>query len=224
MSIGETGLKINFITLFPKRIESYFQYGLPKKAVENKIFEIQILDLRKFSTDKFGRVDDTVYGGGAGMLLKVEPIHRALEFLGEEKGAVCLMTPSGEPFSQAHARNFSESKKNITLISGYYEGIDYRVNQFLIDKELSIGNYVISSGDLASLCVSDAIVRLLPGFMGGGQASLSEESHNEINLLEYPQYTKPSDYNGWIVPEVLLSGNHAEISKWKERNRIQPRL
>jgi len=217
-------LKINYITLFPERIESYFQYGLPKKAIENKVFEIQVLDLRKFSSDKFGRVDDTVYGGGPGMLLKVEPIHKALESLGEDKGTVCMMTPSGETFTQMHAVQFAEAKKNLTLISGYYEGIDYRVNQFLIDRELSLGNYVISSGDLASLCVSDAIVRLLPGFMGGGLISLSDESHNELNLLEYPQYTKPSEYNGWKVPEVLLSGNHAEISKWKEKNRIQPRL
>ncbi len=217
-------MKINYITLFPERIESYFQYGLPKKAIENKVFEIQVLDLRKFSSDKFGRVDDTVYGGGPGMLLKVEPIHKALEYLGEDKGTVCLMTPSGETFTQMHAVQFAEAKKNLTLISGYYEGIDYRVNQFLIDRELSLGNYVISSGDLASLCVSDAIVRLLPGFMGGGLISLSDESHNELNLLEYPQYTKPSEYNGWKVPEVLLSGNHAEISKWKEKNRIQPRL
>lgn len=217
-------MKINYITLFPERIESYFQYGLPKKAIENKVFEIQVLDLRKFSSDKFGRVDDTVYGGGPGMLLKVEPIHKALESLGEDKGTVCMMTPSGETFTQMHAVQFAEAKKNLTLISGYYEGIDYRVNQFLIDRELSLGNYVISSGDLASLCVSDAIVRLLPGFMGGGLISLSDESHNELNLLEYPQYTKPSEYNGWKVPEVLLSGNHAEISKWKEKNRIQPRL
>jgi len=177
--------------------------------------------LRDFSNDKFGRVDDTVYGGGPGMLLKVEPIHKALLSLGENKGIVCLMSPSGIPYSQKKAVEFAEKKENITFISGYYEGVDHRVTEQLVDVELSLGNYVLSSGDLPSLCVSDSVIRLLPGFMGDAYGSLVDESHNKEGQLEYPQYTKPQNYNEWIVPDVLMSGNHSEISKWKEKNRKQ---
>lgn len=212
-------MKINFITLFPSKISAFFSEGLQKKAIEKGIFSINIINLRDFSNDKWGRVDDTVYGGGPGMLLKVEPIHKALLSLGEEKGTVCLMTPSGIPFTQKVARKFSTENRNITLISGYYEGIDHRVTEHLVDTELSLGNYVLSSGDLPALCVADAITRLIPGFMGDSIGSLEEESHDIEGQLEYPQYTKPSVYNDWKVPEVLINGHHAEIKKWKEQNR-----
>lgn len=212
-------MQINFITLFPQKIQSYFQEGLPAKAIEKGVFQIKIIHLRDFSSDKFGRVDDTVYGGGPGMLLKVEPIHKALLSLGEEKGRVCLMSPSGTPFTQQIANDFANKKENLTFISGYYEGIDHRVTEHLVDIELSLGNYVLSSGDLPSLCVSDSVIRLLPGFMGASYGSLVDESHNKEGQLEYPQYTKPQNYNNWLVPEVLISGNHLEIAKWKEKNR-----
>ncbi|HMW04624.1 MAG TPA: tRNA (guanosine(37)-N1)-methyltransferase TrmD [Leptospiraceae bacterium] len=212
-------MQINFITLFPQKIQSYFQEGLPAKAIEKGVFQIKIIHLRDFSSDKFGRVDDTVYGGGPGMLLKVEPIHKALLSLGEEKGRVCLMSPSGTPFTQQIANDFANKKENLTFISGYYEGIDHRVTEHLVDIELSLGNYVLSSGDLPSLCVSDSVIRLLPGFMGDSYGSLVDESHNKEGQLEYPQYTKPQNYNNWLVPEVLISGNHLEIAKWKEKNR-----
>lgn len=214
-------MQINFITLFPNKILSYFSEGLPKKAIDKGVFQINIVNLRDFSNDKFGRVDDTVYGGGPGMLLKIEPIHKALLSLGEAKGTVCMMSPSGTPYSQKMAVEFAETKKNLTFISGYYEGIDHRVTEHLVDVELSLGNYVLSSGDLPSLCVSDSVIRLLPGFMGDSYGSLVEESHNREGQLEYPQYTKPQNYNEWCVPEVLISGNHLEISKWKEKNRKQ---
>jgi tRNA (guanine37-N1)-methyltransferase len=214
-------MQINFITLFPNKIHSYFAEGLQKKAIEKEVFKINVINLRDFSNDKFGRVDDTVYGGGPGMLLKVEPIHKALLSLGENKGIVCLMSPSGIPYSQKKAVEFAEKKENITFISGYYEGVDHRVTEQLVDVELSLGNYVLSSGDLPSLCVSDSVIRLLPGFMGDAYGSLVDESHNKEGQLEYPQYTKPQNYNEWIVPDVLMSGNHSEISKWKEKNRKQ---
>ena len=166
-------------------------------------------------------MDDTVYGGGPGMLLKVEPIHKALISLGDKKGTVCMMSPSGIPYSQKMATDFATQKSNLTFISGYYEGIDHRVTEHLVDVELSIGNYVLSSGDLPSLCVSDSVIRLLPGFMGDSYGSLVDESHNREGQLEYPQYTKPQNYNEWLVPDVLISGNHSEISKWKEKNRKQ---
>ncbi|MBK8395999.1 MAG: tRNA (guanosine(37)-N1)-methyltransferase TrmD [Leptospiraceae bacterium] len=212
-------MQINFITLFPSKIHAYFAEGLPKKAIEKGVFQINVINLRDFSNDKFGRVDDTVYGGGPGMLLKVEPIHKALLALGDAKGTVCLMSPSGLPYTQKMAADFAEKKNNITFLSGYYEGIDHRVTEHLVDVELSLGNYVLSSGDLPSLCVSDSVIRLLPGFMGDSYGSLVDESHNQEGQLEYPQYTKPQSYNEWLVPDVLISGNHSEISKWKEKNR-----
>ena len=214
-------MQINFITLFPNKIQSYFAEGLQKKAIEKGVFKINVINLRDFSSDKFGRVDDTVYGGGPGMLLKVEPSHKALLSLGENKGIVCLMSPSGIPYSQKKAVEFAEKNENLTFISGYYEGVDHRVTEQLVDVELSLGNYVLSSGDLPSLCVSDSVIRLLPGFMGDAYGSLVDESHNKEGQLEYPQYTKPQIYNEWKVPEVLMSGNHSEISKWKEKNRKQ---
>ena len=214
-------MQINFITLFPNKILSYFSEGLQKKAIDKGVFSVSIVNLRDFSSDRFGRVDDTVYGGGPGMLLKVEPIHKALLSLGDKKGTVCLMSPSGTPYSQRIASEFAEKKTNLTFISGYYEGIDHRVTEHLVDVELSLGNYVLSSGDLPSLCVSDSVIRLLPGFMGDSYGSLIEESHNEEGQLEYPQYTKPQNYNEWLVPDILISGNHLEISKWKEKNRKQ---
>lgn len=211
-------MKINFITLFPEKIKTYFESGLQSRAIEKGIFSINIINLRDFSTDKTGRVDDTIYGGGPGMLLKVEPIDLALSSLGEARGKVCLLSASGIPMDQSIAKEFAEKNEDFTLISGYYEGIDHRVTEHLVDIEVRLGNYVISSGDLAALCVADAIIRLLPGFMGAGE-SLVDESHNVDGVLEYPQYTKPSVYKEWKVPDVLLSGNHAEIKKWRESNR-----
>ncbi|MCB1177660.1 MAG: tRNA (guanosine(37)-N1)-methyltransferase TrmD [Leptospiraceae bacterium] len=212
-------MKFNFITLFPEKIKSYYSEGLPGKAIDNKVVDLEILQLRDYSNNKHFKIDDTIYGGGAGMLLKVEPIDLALEYLGESKGTVILLTPSGKTFTQSIAKDLADKRNNITFISGYYEGVDHRVTENLIDVELSLGNYVISSGDLAALCVSDAILRLIPGFLGDFEGSLKDESHNEEGILEYPQYTKPAEYKGWKVPDILLSGNHSEIQKWKEANR-----
>lgn len=210
-------MKFHFITLFPEKIQSYFLYGLPKKAIEKNIFSVQTINLRDYSNDKFGRVDDTVYGGGPGMLLKIEPIVRALDSI-EDKGTVCLLSPQGRIFDQKLAFEFAEKRQSITFLSGYYEGIDDRVREHLVDKELSLGKFVMSSGDLAALCMADAIMRLLPDFMGG-ELSLQDESYNQDGIMEYPQYTRPSDYKGWKVPDVLLSGNHGEIQKWKEQHK-----
>ncbi|MCZ8342861.1 MAG: tRNA (guanosine(37)-N1)-methyltransferase TrmD [Leptospira sp.] len=211
-------MKFNFITLFPEKIESYFASGIPGKAVERSFLEVNTLQLRDFAGNKHNKVDDTIYGGGPGMLLQVGPIYRALESLGGEKGYVILLSPSGELFNQTLAKEIYESHKTITFISGYYEGVDHRVAEHLIDREVGIGNYVISSGDLAALVVADCLSRLVPGFLGK-EESLAEESHNEIEELEYPQYTKPYDFMGWTVPDVLLGGHHEEIRKWREKMR-----
>lgn len=212
-------LRINFITLFPKRIESYFAEGLPEKAIKKGILDLHIINLRDFSNDKSNRVDDTVYGGGSGMLLKVEPFFLALESLGENKGLVIALSPSGKNYSQKTAIEYQQSYSTFTLLSGYYEGFDHRIIEHLVDVEHSLGNYVLSAGDLPALCIADSILRLVPEFMHNSAGSLKDESHNEEGVLEYPQYTKPALFNNWQVPEVLLSGNHLEIAKWKEKNR-----
>jgi tRNA (guanine37-N1)-methyltransferase len=212
-------LRINFITLFPKRIESYFTEGLPEKAIKKGILDLRIINLRDFSNDKWNRVDDTVYGGGSGMLLRVEPFFHALESLGANKGLVIALSPSGKVFSQQTAIDYKKSNSSFTFLSGYYEGFDHRIIEHLVDVEHSLGNYVLSAGDLPALCIADSILRLEPDFMHDSVGSLKEESHNEEGVLEYPQYTKPASFNNWHVPEVLLSGNHKEIAKWKEKNR-----
>jgi tRNA (guanine37-N1)-methyltransferase len=213
------GLRFNFITLFPKRIESYFNEGLPKKAIDKKNLDLYILNLRDFSNDKFKRVDDTVYGGGSGMLLKVEPFFHALNSLGENKGIVIAPSPSGQTYSQKKSIELFQNHSTFTFLSGYYEGFDHRIIKHLVDLELSLGNYVLSAGDLPALCIADSILRLEPNFMHDSLGSLKEESHNEDGVLEYPQYTKPASFQDWVVPDVLLSGNHSEIAKWKEKNR-----
>jgi len=211
-------LRFNFITLFPDKIESYFSTGIPGKARTNQVIDIRTVHLREFAGNKHNKVDDTIYGGGPGMLIQVGPVYRALESLGENKGHVILLSPSGELFNQQLANEIYSKNTSITLISGYYEGIDHRVTEHLIDREVAIGNYVISSGDLASLVVADTISRLVPGFLGK-EESLVEESHNTEEELEYPQYTKPFDFMGWTVPEILVNGNHEEIRKWRQKNR-----
>jgi tRNA (guanine37-N1)-methyltransferase len=211
-------LLFNFITLFPERIQSYFSTSIPGKAVEREVVEVRTIQLRDFAQNKHNRVDDTIYGGGPGMLLQVEPIFYALDSLGEDKGYVILLSASGEIFTQEMAREIHRDYKKITFISGYYEGVDQRVSDHLVDREVALGNYVISSGDLAAICVADCIARLEPGYLGR-ESSLNEESHNEDEILEYPQYTKPREFNGWKVPEVLVEGNHKEIDRWREANR-----
>ncbi|TGN08261.1 tRNA (guanosine(37)-N1)-methyltransferase TrmD [Leptospira ilyithenensis] len=211
-------MQFNFITLFPDKIESYFQSGIPGKAKNNGFIDINTIHLRDFAGNKHQKVDDTIYGGGPGMLLQVGPVYRALESLGDKKGLVVLMSPSGKLFDQKLAKELYASSDCFTFISGYYEGVDHRVTEHLIDREVAIGNYVISSGDLASLVVADCISRLVPGFLGK-EASLEEESHNEEEELEYPQFTKPYEFMGWTVPDVLVNGNHEEIRKWRQNNR-----
>ncbi len=210
-------MRFNFITLFPERIETYFSTSLPGKAVERGLLRVHTIQLRDFAGNKHNRVDDTIYGGGPGMLLQVGPIYRALEFLGECKGHVILLSASGKTFTQKMAEEIYLSTNTLTFISGYYEGVDARVSEYLVDREVSLGNYVLSSGDLAALCIADCIARLIPGFLGRTE-SLLEESYVEGEYLEYPQYTKPRNFMGWKVPEVLLEGNHKEIQKWRKEH------
>jgi len=208
-------MKFNIITLFPEIIESLSDYSILGRAIDSKIIEIKTYNLRDFGIGKRRAVDDTPYGGGAGMVLKVDILDKAIAHVRAENPgtSVILLTPKGEKYSQKVAKSLSK-KKNITLVCGHYEGFDERVRG-LVNMEVSIGDYVLSGGEIATAAIIDSVSRLLPGVLGG-EDSTHEESF-ENHLLEYPQYTNPRKYKDMEVPEVLLSGNHAEIEKWRRR-------
>lgn len=207
------------LTLFPQKYTDYLNYGLQARAHQKGLFELYPVHLRDFcDPGRQGRVDDTPYGGGPGMVLQVGPIDRALQSL-EHRFPVILFTPRGVPLNQKLVRSFSQME-GLTLVSGYYEGVDDRVAEHLVDYEISLGNYILNSGDLAALCFIDAVTRLIPGFMGSPD-SHAEESHEEDGLLEYPQYTRPAEYRGWNVPEILLSGDHGKIAAWRKQKSIE---
>ena len=198
---------------FPELIRGALGYSILARAQEAKHVEIVAHDLRDYTSDKRRTIDFPPYGGGAGMVMKPEPVFDAVEAIaGYESARIILMTPQGRPFTQAVARELSESK-HIVLICGHYEGFDERIREHLATEEVSVGDYVLTGGELPALVIVDAVSRLLPGVLGN-EDSLGAESF-ESDLLEYPQYTRPADYRGWPVPDVLLSGHHAEIAKWR---------
>ena len=180
--------------------------------------EVNTVNLRDYTHDKRGTVDDKPYGGGAGMLMKVEPLFEAVEDLRKENTLVLMTSPSGEPFNQKMAHELAE-KEHILIICGHYEGVDERVREALVDREVSIGDYVLTSGNLPAMVMVDAVTRLLPGALGSPESDVDESFEN--GLLEYPQYTRPPVFRGMAVPEVLLSGNHAEIAKWRREQSEQ---
>lgn len=202
--------------------EGPFDQSIIKRAQEKGLVEIKIHDLRQWATDKHKTVDDHPYGGGVGMLMMVEPIYRALQALKlkikNEKLKIILMDPAGIPFNQLKAQELSKLD-NLVLIAGHYEGVDARVKEHLIDEEISIGDYILTGGELPAMVMVDAIVRLIPGVLEKPEAT-QLESFQE-NLLEAPQYTRPEEFKGWKVPEVLLSGNHKEIEKWKKEKALE---
>jgi tRNA (guanine37-N1)-methyltransferase len=211
------------ITLFPEFYTSPLQSGLLGKAVESGLIEIEIIDLRKFTEDKFKRCDDSTYGGGTGMVLKPEPLFKALETIGKNsQNFITAMTPAGEKLEQKLVKKLS-SEKEIVIICGHYEGIDQRVIDKFVDLEISVGDYILSGGEFASLVLIDAVSRLIPGFMSNEESVIDESFEN--HLLEYPQYTRPEIIEDLAVPEVLLSGDHKKIAKWRlgkslEKTRI----
>ena len=205
---------VEILTLFPDFFEGPLQISLTGKAIERGHFSVNCVDIRSFTTDKHRTCDDVPYGGGAGMVMKPEPLVAALESARERHPGVprILMSPQGEPFSQEIARELAAGPGMI-LVCGRYEGIDERVRQNWIDREISIGDYVLTGGEVASMVVIDAVTRLLPGVLGN-QESINEESFS-APMLEYPQYTRPREFRGFEVPEVLLSGDHGRIAKWR---------
>ena len=204
-------MKVDVLTLFPAMFAGPLDESIIRRAREGGLLELAVHDLRNWTHDRHRTVDDEPYGGGPGMLLKPEPVFEAVEDLADEKTRVILMTPQGRPFEQAQARDLAASVR-LLLICGSYEGYDERIRT-LAHEELSIGDYVLTNGALPAMVVIDAITRLLPGVLGDDTSS-TEESFSE-GTLEYPQYTRPAEYHGLKVPEVLLSGHHAEIEKWR---------
>lgn len=207
--------------LFPEMLASPFDYSIVKRARERGLVEVVVHNIRDYSHDKHHTVDDYPYGGGPGMVLKPEPIFEATESIKERVDysdlPIILLTPQGRLFTQQVARELA-LHQNIMLICGHYEGVDERVREHLVSDEISIGDYVLSAGELAAMVVVDAVVRLIPGALGS-PLSFHSDSHNN-GLLEYPQYTRPKVYRGWTVPSVLLSGNHGEIARWRWQQAI----
>ena len=206
-------MKIDILTIFPEMFEGPFRESMIKRAENKKLVKIKIHDLRVWTEDKHKTVDDKPFGGGPGMVMKVEVIDKALKALKTDKTRVVLLTPQGKTFKQKIAKRLSELK-HIILICGHYEGFDERIREHFVDEEISIGDYVLTGGEIPAMVVVDAMVRLIPGVVGKKE-SLKEESFSQ-DLLEYPQYTRPADYKGWKVPEVLLSGDHEKIKKWRK--------
>lgn len=217
-------MKIDILTLFPEMFCGPFDYSIVKRAKEKGLVEVKIHNLRDWAIDKRGTVDDRPYGGGAGMILMVEPIDRALRDLKcrikNEKCKIILLTPQGKTFNQKIARQFSKLDRLI-LICGHYEGVDERIRKHLVDGEISIGDYVLTGGEIPAMVITDTIIRLIPGVLKKEDATQLESFSGEKPLLEYPQYTRPEKYKDWKVPEVLLSGNHKEINLWRERESFK---
>lgn len=205
-------MKIQILTIFPEVCRCVFSESILKRAQEKHLATLEAVDLRNWTQDRHRTVDDAPYGGGPGMVMKIAPIALALAEIRSPASKVILLTPQGRPFSDSLARGLSR-ESDLVLICGHYEGIDQRVADHLVDDEISIGDYVLTSGVLPALVLTDAVVRLLPGVLGDEQSAQNESFADGI--FDHPHYTRPANYNGWTVPEVLLGGNHAAIALWR---------
>jgi tRNA (guanine37-N1)-methyltransferase len=230
-------MKIDVVTLFPEICRAPLSESIMKRAQEKGIVELHIHNLRDWTTDKHHVVDDAPFGGGQGMVMKPEPIFAAVEDLKKtsndqrptintqskienRKSKIILMSPAGGRFDQEMARQLSQ-ESHLIVVCGHYEGVDHRVIEHLVDVEISIGDYVLTNGAIAAVILVDAIVRLLPGALGHEQSAIDDSFSHESPGLEAPQYTRPAEFRDWKVPEILLSGNHAEISKWHKEQAIK---
>lgn len=213
-------MRFDILTIFPEIFNSYFNESIIKRAQEEKIIEIYVHDIRKFSKDKNKRVDDMPFGGGAGMLMTPQPLHDAITYVKTlNNGPVIYMTPQGKTFTQARAERFVKKNQNLIILCGRYEGIDQRIRDSLIDHEISIGNYVLTGGELAATILVDSISRLIPGVLGKQESHLEDSFSKSLNRKkEYPHYTRPAEFKGMEVPNVLLSGHHKNIEKWRKKN------
>jgi tRNA (guanine37-N1)-methyltransferase len=213
-------MKFEIITIFPEIFRGVFEFGIIRRAVEAGLLEINLHDLRDFTFDRHHMVDDRPFGGGAGMVMKPEPLFRAIEAVthGAPQTRVVLLSPQGRLFNQVVAEELSKLE-SVCLVCGRYEGIDERVVDELVDEELSIGDYVLSGGEIPAMVVVDAVTRLLPGALGCEQSA--EQDSFSSGLLDYPHYTRPAEYRGLKVPDILLSGHHQEIEKWRHEKALE---
>jgi tRNA (guanine37-N1)-methyltransferase len=243
-------MRFDIVTIFPGFFAGVFEYGMVRRAIDSAAIEVAYHDLREFTHDRHRTVDDRPFGGGEGMVLKPEPLAEAVEHLGvaprEERAAlgqtVILLSPQGRKFTQSMARQMAGSTKHVVLICGRYEGVDERVSELIADRELSIGDYVLSGGELGAAVIIDATMRLLPGVLGneastefesfglpevlrsGVAAALPRSTHGAGGLLDYPHYTRPAEFRGAAVPQVLSGGNHEEIRKWRRTKALEKTL
>jgi tRNA (guanine37-N1)-methyltransferase len=211
-------MKIDIITLFPEICRAPLSESIMKRARKQGFVDLHIHNLRDWTTDRHHVADDAPFGGGQGMVMKPEPIFAAVEELRRQTSKVVLMSPAGHRFDQAMAAQLS-GESHLIIICGHYEGVDHRVIERLVDLEISIGDYVLTNGAIAAIALVDAVVRLLPGVLGDEQSALDDSFSR--GLLEAPQYTRPAEFRSWKVPDVLLSGNHAEIEKWRNEQAIR---
>ncbi len=215
-------MQFNILTIFPKIIKDYIGESILKRGQEAGAITISSVDIRDFATNKHNTIDDSPYGGGAGMVMQAPPIHAALDSVKalknnkDEKTHTILLSPRGREFTQDVAQEFAEKYDRIVMVCGRYEGVDQRITDNCVDEEISVGKYVLAGGELGALIITEATARLVPGVLGNAD-SLKDESFGKIKK-EYPQYTRPEEFSGWKVPEILLSGNHAEIEKWREES------
>jgi tRNA (guanine37-N1)-methyltransferase len=216
-------LKIDVITIFPQMLNGFLQESMMKRAADAGLVEFRAINLRDFTTDKHSKTDDRPFGGGPGMVMKVEPIFAAVESIRTSESRIILMSPQGKTFKQADARRLADDSSHLIFICGHYEGVDERVREALVDEEISIGDYVLTNGVLSATVVIDAVTRLRPGVLGGGEIATEDESFSS-GLLEHPQYTRPPEFRGLAVPEILFTGDHGKIEKWRKEQSLQRTL
>lgn len=209
-------MKISILTLFPNMFDGFLSESIIKRAIEKKKVQVEIINFREYSTSNNNQVDDTPYGGGAGMVLMCQPIFDCIDKIKTEDSLVIMLTPDGKKYNQSMAKDFSKCK-HLILLCGHYEGFDERIKT-IVDMEISVGDYVLTGGELPAMIISDSVIRLIEGVIN--KDSLVSESF-EDDLYDYPVYTKPANFRGLLVPDVLLSGNHAKIDEWRRNKRIE---
>lgn len=213
-------MKVDILTLFPEMFKGPFDESILRRAQDNSLVEINIHDLRKWGLDDRRTVDDRPYGGGVGMVMRVDVVDAALRSLVTKHQSlntkIILLDATGETYTQEKARELAKVE-HLILIAGHYEGVDHRIHEHLVDEVISIGDYVLTGGEIPAMVIVDSVVRLIPGAVGK-EESIKDESHSTPGYLEYPQYTRPEEYRGWKVPKVLLSGNHKQIEDWRKEN------
>lgn len=215
-------MKIDILSLFPEFIDAFFQQSIIKRAISAGLIDMACTNPRDFSHNKHRQVDDTICGGGAGMLMMCGPLFEACESVLPEKtprSRVIFLSPAGTPFTQDKAKQLYRDYDHLVLICGHYEGVDHRVEEYLADELISIGDYVLTGGELGAMVIADAVARMVPGVLGDAGSAASDSFYEPI--LEYPQYTKPADFRGWKVPDVLLSGHHANIARWRRKEALR---